>query len=119
VLFSGDGDFRYLAEKLELGGKQVISISSGGFASSELHEQVDHYFFLDRIREIWQNPKQPVKTSKIAVSTKSKANKKKSPKLPPAENQLANQPIIISDNIDNYNYLENIKIPVKICTKYL
>ena len=124
VLFSGDGDFKYLAEKLEQAGKQVISISSGGYTSSELHEQVDHYFFLDRIKDIWQTPKQPTQTTKIKVDTKNGKTIKLKPTLESniepviqvATKTITNisEPIIISDNSDHIEFVQEIVLPKEI-----
>lgn len=57
VLFSGDGDFHYLIKYLEKLNKTSIILSLGGFTSYELHQDADHYFFLDRISSVWKKPK--------------------------------------------------------------
>jgi uncharacterized protein (TIGR00288 family) len=69
VLISGDGDFTYLAETLELMGKKVIVIGVGGFMSYELQEQADNYFLLDRIKSVWQ--KQKKVKEEVATSVNS------------------------------------------------
>jgi uncharacterized LabA/DUF88 family protein len=85
VLFSGDGDFAYLVQKLEQLGKQVIVVCVGGFTSFELHTNVGNFFFLDRIQSVWK------KTSK-----KSSTSKKQT--LEEIEEKLT--PIIVSENND-------------------
>jgi uncharacterized LabA/DUF88 family protein len=64
ILLSGDGDFSYLIHTLQKAGKTTALIGAGGFTSFELHESVNEYFFLDRIKSVWQ-----------AKSTKSSENK--------------------------------------------
>jgi uncharacterized LabA/DUF88 family protein len=64
ILLSGDGDFSYLIHTLQKAGKITALIGAGGFTSFELHESVNEYFFLDRIKSIWQ-----------AKSTKHSENK--------------------------------------------
>jgi len=110
VLISGDGDFTYLAQTLEMMGKKVVVIGIGGFMSFELLEQADNYFLLDRIKIVWQKPKKikleiPKKlttestdTSKIkSAKTQDNSNqsvkktkKKKSGNNKPIENKQSN-----------------------------
>jgi uncharacterized LabA/DUF88 family protein len=54
ILISGDGDFSYLMQTLERLGKQTVVIGVGGFTSYELHQEVNEYFFFNRIRSVWQ-----------------------------------------------------------------
>lgn len=79
VLVSGDGDFTYLLETLELLGKKVIVIGIGGFVSYELHKQADNFFFFDRISKVWQKPKQN-KISVKNLSDQKHGSKNKKPK---------------------------------------
>ena len=58
ILISGDGDFSYLMQTLEKMGKQTVVIGVGGFTSFELHQEVNEYFFFNRIRSVWQSPRQ-------------------------------------------------------------
>ena len=57
ILISGDGDFQYVFQKLKGYGKTTLLIGVGGFTSFELHAEADHYFFIDRIRAVWQEKK--------------------------------------------------------------
>jgi uncharacterized LabA/DUF88 family protein len=57
ILISGDGDFSYLMQTLERLGKQTVVIGVGGFTSYELHQEVNEYFFFNRIRSVWQTPR--------------------------------------------------------------
>lgn len=57
ILISGDGDFTYLVQTVDSFQKKVIILGIGGFMSFELHQEADNYFFLDRIRSVWQTPK--------------------------------------------------------------
>jgi uncharacterized LabA/DUF88 family protein len=57
ILISGDGDFSYLMQTLEKLGKQTVVIGVGGFTSFELHQEVNEYFFFNRIRSVWQTPR--------------------------------------------------------------
>jgi uncharacterized LabA/DUF88 family protein len=57
ILISGDGDFTYLVQTVDNFEKKVIILGIGGFMSFELHQEADNYFFLDRIKSVWQTPK--------------------------------------------------------------
>jgi uncharacterized LabA/DUF88 family protein len=92
ILMSGDGDFGYLMQALDRLGKKTIVIGVGGFTSFELHNEVDNYYFFNRIREVWSNAKsrKPVKemnlesmTDKQAMPFKSNEEKLSTPKRQP------------------------------------
>jgi uncharacterized LabA/DUF88 family protein len=57
ILISGDGDFQYVFQTLKGYGKKTMLIGVGGYTSFELHAEADHYFFIDRIRAVWQEKK--------------------------------------------------------------
>lgn len=59
VLFSGDGDFSYLIRVLDHMEKETVLLGIGGFTSYELHQEVDHYFFMNRIKSVWLKPGRP------------------------------------------------------------
>ena len=71
VLLSGDGDFTYLLQKLYTFNKKVVVLGVGGFVSYELHQEADSYYFLDRVRNIWQARKKP-KNKKAEENTEVK-----------------------------------------------
>ena len=54
VLFSGDGDFGYLLQYLHNKGIETVVVGVGGYTSFDLHQEANHYFFLDRIGSIWR-----------------------------------------------------------------
>lgn len=133
VLLSGDGDFTYLVQTLESLGKKVIIIGIAGFMSYELHSQAGNFFFLDRIKEVWQTPKtqqtketdtnklkktssnsnsKPVKNLILNVDTQKEAqflsanNLSIKPKAPTNKNNLAEKPPIketLSAKTNNFN----------------
>jgi uncharacterized LabA/DUF88 family protein len=75
ILMSGDGDFGYLMQALDRLGKKTIVIGVGGFTSFELHNEVDNYYFFNRIREVWSNLKsrKPVKELGLEAMSDKKA----------------------------------------------
>jgi uncharacterized LabA/DUF88 family protein len=75
ILMSGDGDFGYLMQALDRLGKKTIVIGVGGFTSFELHNEVDNYYFFNRIREVWSNIKsrKPVKELGLEAMSDKKA----------------------------------------------
>jgi uncharacterized LabA/DUF88 family protein len=75
ILISGDGDFGYLMQNLDENGKKTIVIGVGGFTSYELHQEVDNYFFFNRIREVWSTPKNQKESDNISVNLPEKITK--------------------------------------------
>ncbi|GAB4149517.1 MAG: hypothetical protein OHK0017_13670 [Patescibacteria group bacterium] len=54
ILISGDGDFSYLCQTLEKVKRTTVILSMGGYTAQELHESATNYFFLERIKSIWE-----------------------------------------------------------------
>lgn len=50
VLFSGDGDFRYLLEALKDRGKRITVVSTPKSIAAELRREADNYFELEALR---------------------------------------------------------------------
>ncbi len=50
ILFSGDGDFEYLAKFLRVHGKVVIGFSRIGNVATELQSSLDHFFNIEDFR---------------------------------------------------------------------
>jgi len=64
-LISGDGDFSYLCNALEILDKKTIVASLGGYTAPELHESADNYFFLERISTVWKPQRNKTKPSNL------------------------------------------------------
>jgi hypothetical protein len=57
-------------------GKESTVFSMGGYTAQELHESAQNYFFLERIKTIWTQPKT---RKKLEKSNKDDAIEKKEP----------------------------------------
>lgn len=92
VLISGDGDFQRLIQALDQLGKKTILLGVGGFTSYELHQEVDNYFFLNRIQEVWKKPRSRSRSKEVALPSKLL----KTPQVESAD------PLIIPDNTSQH-----------------
>ena len=77
VLFSGDGDFRFLVEALQRKGVKVSVVSTIAtqppMVADELRRQADNFIELDELREVIGRPPReprPVVAEEIAVEAK-------------------------------------------------
>ena len=64
ILFSGDGDFRYLVDAVQKKGVRVTVVSyrgesDHGFIADELRRQADAYVDLTEIRDLVSRPERP------------------------------------------------------------
>lgn len=102
VLLSGDGDFTYLVQTLESLGKKVIIIGIAGFMSYELHSQAGNFFFLDRIKDVWQTPKTDKKS---LLNEKTKIPTKDSK----IQSSLQNPPLSLKKDSGQVNFISTQK----------